>query len=467
MRSLFFRVFLWFWVSIVVVVVVLVVSSPFFTRNRPRVARWEQHARERALGFVEKVSDDIERRGLEAVERPFEPRNHDPRRRDVGGPPAQLLVFDEAGNERTGQPPDPEAARLAERTFESQQTVSQRIGSHHFIASPVTAPGGEAYVVVAKLRRPPSLVDLLEPKILLPRIALLAAVAGLLVLWLAYQLSSPVAALRTATRQLAAGDLGARVGPPISRRGDEIGQLATDFDTMAERIEAQVQAQQRLIRDVSHELRSPLARLNVALGLARRNVSDETAAHLDRVERECNRLNEMISHLLDLSRREQSIEPETEVDLVKLVTEVVEDARFEAGSSAVSLRIATESEPKVQGRRDLLRSAVDNVLRNAIAFGPADSAADVELDADGTSTLVRVSDRGPGVPDADLERIFTPFFRVEVSRDRSRGGAGLGLAIAKRAVARHGGEIAAANRQGGGLVVEIRLPTGEVGSPHQ
>jgi two-component system sensor histidine kinase CpxA len=456
MRSLFVRVFLWFWLTLVVVVAVIVVSSPFFTRNRPGVARWEQHAQRRALAYVDHLVETVAEEGLDALDR----RSERPEgRRGGGGPnPPRVLVFDPTGVEKTGRRADRDAWNLAKRAFDASETVSQRLGSHHLIASPTTDPSGESLVVVVTLRRPPTLIDLLEPKVLVPRILLLAAVAGLLVLWLAYQLSSPVSALRAATRRLASGDLGARVGPPISNRKDEIGQLAEDFDDMAGRIEAQVESQRRLLRDVSHELRSPLARLNVALGLARKQVPDRALASLDRIETECDRLNEMIGHLLDLSRHDEELAQTDVFDVAQLVGEVVDDARFEAGPQAVELTGATAAAIMVRGARDLLRSAFENVLRNALSFSPEGTSVVVDVDLAEPSVIVTIADRGPGVPEEDLDRIFKPFFRVELARDRRQGGSGLGLAIAERAVSRHGGTISARNREGGGLAVEVRLP---------
>jgi two-component system sensor histidine kinase CpxA len=219
---------------------------------------------------------------------------------------------------------------------------------------------------------------------------------------------------------------------------------------MAARIQSLVEAQRRLLADVSHELRSPLTRLNLAVELARK----APEASLDRIAREAARLNELVGEVLDLSRAEANPARER-VELRTLVEQLVEDARVEAEPRGVRLELRAE-ECVVTGDPELLRRAVENVLRNAIRYAPEGSAVEVAVTAQGG---VRIRDYGPGAPEAELGRLFEPFYRVERDRDRASGGAGLGLAIARRAVALHGGTIAAENA-GPGLAVTLRIPAG-------
>ena len=233
---------------------------------------------------------------------------------------------------------------------------------------------------------------------------------------------------------------------------------------MAERIESLMSSQQRLIHSVSHELRSPLARLNVALGLARKQADATVNGSLDRIEREAGRLNELIGNLLTLARWESSAERVNcdDVELDALVREVAADADFEAKSRNRSVRVVTLSPCSIAGVRDLLRSAIENVIRNAVNYTHKGSEVEVTLEhVRGPaleSAVIRVRDHGDGVPEHALENIFSPFYRVADSRERSSGGAGLGLSIAAKAVSLHGGQVKAENSPSGGLMVELRFP---------
>jgi two-component system sensor histidine kinase CpxA len=225
-----------------------------------------------------------------------------------------------------------------------------------------------------------------------------------------------------------------------------------------------VKAQQRLLGDISHELRSPLARLGVALGLARQRSGAEANGALDRIERESDNLNEMIKQLLELTRLESGTDgrKRSEVDLAALVHDVAEDADFEARSVNRSVRVVATEPCSINGVEELLRSAVENVVRNAVRFTPEGTAVEVALRRQNGYVdhfaVISVRDRGKGVPDDALEKIFRPFYRAEDARDRqSGGGTGLGLAITERAVRMHGGSVEAKNADDGGLSVEMRL----------
>jgi two-component system sensor histidine kinase CpxA len=289
--------------------------------------------------------------------------------------------------------------------------------------------------------------------------------SGLVCYFLSWYLTKPIVRLRTATRQLAAGDLTARIGAPVGKRRDEVAGLMRDFDAMAERIETLLKAQSRLLNDISHELRSPLARLNVALGLARQRADLESSDMLDRIELEAARLNELIGRILTLARLEdgEQLVPQTPVPLDELIVSVSEDAEFEAQARHchVNTKIPDGSW-QVRGNGSLLHSAIENVVRNAIRYTQEGTSVEIELKSEtrpGVSeAVVCVSDSGPGVPEDALGKLFEPFYRLDDARGRLTGGVGLGLAITERAVRFHGGKVSAFNRDGGGLMVEIRLP---------
>jgi len=236
--------------------------------------------------------------------------------------------------------------------------------------------------------------------------------------------------------------------------------LAEEFDSMGARLKELVESQRRLIRDVSHEMRSPLSRLRVALELARTQVSGDAGVQLDRIERETVRLEELIAQAIQLSRMETTTQPDKveNVALDELVADITADAAFEAQARPCTLHIAQTAPLTVRAETDLLTSAIENVVRNAVNYTAPDSQIDVRLDRTDGQARLRVRDSGPGVQPGDCARIFEPYFRTDNARQRSSGGSGLGLAIAKRAIERQGGRIHAANAEGGGLEVEILLP---------
>lgn len=369
-----------------------------------------------------------------------------------------IQIFDESGHPLIGHGHDPEAGMLAKKALDKGQAIAERRGSRHLTARPVTDANGRQVVVVGESRSHPGIVDLLEPEVLLPRLALLALVAAALVWWLARYLSSPVAALRETTGALASGDLGARIENPVLGRSDEFGHLARDFNDMADRVELLIENQRRLLGDVSHELRSPLARLNVALELARQKTGSEVAGDLDRIELESSRLNDLIARLLELTRLEYGPGECVPIDLDALTEEVAADADFEASGVRVRFNGSQAGGVAVMAHADSLSSAIGNVIRNAVFFTGPGTDVDVVVSGQDDFARVSVADRGPGVPEGELGKIFDVFYRIEDARERSRGGAGLGLAIAAKAVKRHGGTISAINRDGGGLEVEILLP---------
>jgi two-component system sensor histidine kinase CpxA len=265
--------------------------------------------------------------------------------------------------------------------------------------------------------------------------------------------------LQSSARSLAAGNLEARVGEEFSSRRDELGVLARDFDTMAEDIRTLIASKEDLLRAMSHELRSPLARLRVALGLARRPQADITK-QLDRIELEAERLDTLIGQMLQLSqlRAAKPILPSDPIDLTSLLSEVVEDARLEASAADKQVDWTPGDNLWMNGDHDLLRSAIENVLRNAVRFTEPGSAVSVALQRENRDALIAIEDHGPGVPEAELARIFEPFYRVAESRDRDSGGTGLGLAITARVVGLYSGQVRAQQASTGGLRVEIRMP---------
>ena len=289
--------------------------------------------------------------------------------------------------------------------------------------------------------------------------ALLASV--LVSLLLARYVALPLAQIRDRARRFADGDLDARVGTLRSGRSRELVALAREFDAMADHIGRLILDHRRLIGDVAHELRSPLARLRVALELGRGGSSEEIEHAHERIGREVERMNRLIGQALDLSRLESGTRGAAENgDLASLVDSLVVDARFEAAPRRIEIRLQRSGALPIRAELDLLASAIENVLRNAVRHAPEASVIDVELrrDDDNARALLRIRDRGPGVAEADLPRIFEPFFRTADARQQGSDGSGIGLAIARRAITRAGGRIVARNAEGDGLEVLIDVP---------
>jgi signal transduction histidine kinase len=288
-----------------------------------------------------------------------------------------------------------------------------------------------------------------------PFYALVIAVAGTLCWLAAFVVVSPIRRLTAVVDRFGRGDLSARA--EMTRR-DEIGELARSFDGMAERLQTLVTSERRLLQDISHELRSPLTRLKLAIRLTR-TATDQKAA-LDRVDRETNRITSLVSEIVEMTRLECDPAARTmeQVDLGRVVDETVDDCRIEAQLfRGCNIRVEGKLSAEVSGDRELLRRAVENVLRNAIRYSPEKSNIDLTLAEKVSSVNIVVRDYGPGVPAELLHQIFEPFFRVEEARDEETGGIGLGLSIAKRSVRLHRGTISAENAEPG-LRVKIEIP---------
>lgn len=274
--------------------------------------------------------------------------------------------------------------------------------------------------------------------------------------FISHYLTTPLVKLGEAAAEIAEGRLETRVDVSLKRRRDEVAELASNFDRMAERIEALVSGQRRLLGDVSHELRSPLARLMVAQSLVKQGTAEEADEALERIGVEARRLDALIGELLTLTRIDSGVDrgARARFDLTNLVQEVASDGDFEARARNRSVVVQAGDACMVEGFEELIRSAVENVVRNAVRYTAEGTAVEISVERHDSNARIWVRDHGPGVPENMLREIFQPFRRVEGDGE----GAGLGLAIAERAITVHGGSIRATNPPGGGLAVEIELP---------
>ncbi len=274
---------------------------------------------------------------------------------------------------------------------------------------------------------------------------------------LAWYVVKQIGHLRQAFSAVAAGKLNTRVRARMGRRRDEFSDLGDDFDSMTGQLEALISAQRRLLHDISHELRSPLARLQAAIGLVRQNPK-QLEDMLERLEREITRLDELVDEVLTIARLDSGLPSahNQTFDLLALLDDVVGDAQFEAEALHKCVKYRSNGEALITGRADLLARAVENVVRNAIRYTPDNQCVEVEGVCQHGQVHITVRDRGPGVAESELDSIFQPFYRSPSNPTGT--GYGLGLAIARRAVESHGGQIRARNRVEGGLQVDIQLP---------
>lgn len=377
-----------------------------------------------------------------------------------GEPAPQLVVIDELQRPLFATPSEllaPEALAQARALAAGAAGATALAGVEQ-----VAANDGHTYLlfVPPRAHRPPPPPQSLRSRSPFP--PLLPIVAGALVslvfaALLARYFSKPIRSLRSAFAAAAAGDLEQNLGPAMGKRRDELADLGRDFDRMAGQLKILMDSQRRLLHDVSHELRSPLARLQAATGLARQQ-PERMEDSLARIDRESVRMDKLVSELLALSRLEAGMAGRLDdsVDVGELLGNVVDDARFEAGASQCRIELAVDKDVFVRGNAELLHSAAENIVRNALKHSPAGGLVEVSAALVAGEVIVRVVDRGPGIAEADLASIFKPFFRSP--SENSADGHGLGLAISRRVVESLHGRVAAVNRAGGGLCVTISLP---------
>jgi signal transduction histidine kinase len=306
------------------------------------------------------------------------------------------------------------------------------------------------YTLIAEMPAPT-----LNLTVVLPYFGLLfGAIAA--VCWLfAAGIASPVRRLATVVERFGAGDMTARID---LRRRDELGELASAYNKMADRIGVLLAAERQLLQDISHELRTPLARLGVGIELSRS--SEDRGASADRLQLEAERLTALVTSLTETTRAEGNLDaPEMEIfDMTTLLRELSDQFSADAERRGIAIALETDARVPIRGNVELVRRAVDNVLRNALRHAPDRSRIDIECHQHDGHVRVVIRDRGEGVPPQAIERLGAPFFRVDESRSESTGGMGLGLAIAKRAMHLHHGTLVAENA-GPGLRIILRLPS--------
>src|SRR6266851_668819 len=455
-HRLFLKIFSWFWVTALVIIGILFVgrrvmdlrptdSSSMYTSVASMVAAEAAHAYESSgPGEFTRFANSL-----------------------AGGHKNQVFLLDEFNKDVLARAISKDALRLANQTGKDQLVTKyiplfERIAAYKFVSR-----SGRPYTFVIYEH---SLGLNLTGALLsegIPFLLGLLFVVTALCFWLAYHIATPIHSIQSAARRVAQGDLSARVPHAVSLRRDELAALAMDFDSMVERIETLIRTQRNLLTSVSHELRSPLARLNVSLALMRKHTPQEAFDICERMERDIARIDALIEQLLTLSRLEAglSLGERENVNFTLLVQEVVADGNFEAQSLGKSVSLESSSPVVLETADSLaLRSACENIVRNAIHFTRPGTEVNVALGIDNAASsrhvFLTVRDQGPGVPKDALQNIFSPFFRIN-GPGRRREGSGLGLAIALEAIRLHHGSITASNLNPEGLEISVRLPASD------
>jgi len=451
LRSLLLKIFLWFWATVILTGISLVLTIMLEPRGVP--AQWHSTLAETARYSGTVAVETLEREGAPAASAYLNRLAHDTY--------LKACLFDVSGTAIAGGGCETFQMMASHVTGLNTSEFGMRFGIAR-VALILNGSSGRKYIFATELPAGPRAAVGFNRTTFLMQWGVAFLVSGFVCYLLTRYLTAPILRLREASQQLASGDLSTRASTRIASRQDELGDLVRDFDAMASRIEDLVSRQRQLISDVSHELRSPLARLNVALDLGRQRKGNDPA--FDQMEQDMALLNEMIGRLLTIAKLDVSARqvPMGRVDLTELVSQVVRDASFEARALEVSVQLKAEGECFIRGNSELLHSAIENVVRNGIHYTSPGTSIEVllQLVRERTQSLIRIAirDFGPGVPESELVNIFRPFYRVTEARDRQSGGVGLGLAIADRVIRAHGGTIQARNATPPGLLVEILLP---------
>ncbi len=470
MHSLYWRIFLTFWLALALILVGTVTVAVNAAAQHRTESVWVQRGT-----LYAQAARAFEASGPKALKNWLEGL-------ESSEPFSRTFVIEPSGKEMLGRPlprwfmrspADGGDANTDNSSVSDPNSVSDPIAPVGGALVLVSANGDTYHVVVGPLRNSPRLFGELEqPGVPMQTLLLALVVSAVVCFLLARYLVAPIDRLRHATRRMAGGDLNVRVSQSMRGRQDDLGLLATDLDTMAERVRNLLETKQQLLRDVSHELRSPLARLQLALSLARRQ-DNPSERHLARIACEADRLEQLIARTLKLARLERpaGIVEHVAVDIGELLKNIVTDVAIEADAQGCSVTLQSDAALAVSGDLELLRSSFENIIRNAVRYSPPGSQVGITARRMKASTSrdeyaeVIIYDQGPGVPEKDLALIFEPFYRVDAARDRAGGGEGLGLAIAARAVGLHNGVIEARNLQTGGLVVSVTLPILEKSVP--
>ncbi|MBA4697077.1 MAG: HAMP domain-containing protein [Legionella sp.] len=451
MRSLYWKIFLSFWLATILVILTIAWVTSEITKKSSLPAH--------EYLFMDSYAN--------AAVSTFELGQHTALKRwlkQTGASRQMFFFLLSSRGEIIGNQTPPDVVRKISKDLMYGQLDDRLIKfGNTMVSHEILSTSGRAYRLVAVSEKPLAYFVKIPWTDLALRLAAAILICGLICYFLSIYLTRPLRSLRIAAKSIAKGNLSTRVGHFMGHSRDEIGELSNEFDRMAAELEVLVNSKERLLQDISHELRSPLARLQVALELAKRKLGNDHDFEFDRMEIECTRLNHLIQEVLEFARLEHSTARlhKKWTNVSHLLEQIIEDANFELGATvpAVFLHGAELACPLFVDER-LLHRAIENIIRNSLRYAAPSPRINIFLRRDNIQgeVCIEIQDNGPGVPEDQLRQIFSPFYRTDSARTKETGGYGLGLSIAWRAIYLHQGELTAMNRPEGGLSVRIRLP---------
>ncbi len=456
--SLFWKIFLWFWLATLITLTSVIFLYSLSGHDNKLVPASDEEAkqlRQAAINIqLRKIIDEYQTGRLLTLNKVPEDLNN-------------TYIIDKNGEDLTGKEV-PDVLYHLSSFYRNRNTPAMVIVDNEaFIGPEVVFNRGNYYLLFLREKSPhqfTTVVSYLYHSISTWHLLLALGISALVCIALTWYLTRPIHQLQKTTQAFARGDLSARAQRYLGKRQDEFADLAEDFDLMAERIERIIHSQKRLLSDVSHELRSPLTRMQIAASLAQKSANSDSRTHIDRIELEVERLDEMIGELLQMAALERGHVNEDRANFMlnDLLDVIVEDAKFEAEAHNKTVDYHTDGDIAFNGYYSLLSRAIENVLRNAIRHTPDDTCVTVSTSESQLNVEIKICDSGHGVNEEHLKKIFDAFYRPTDARERTSGGAGLGLAIAKRGVEANGGTITAYNQKDSGLCVVIQLPKARI-----
>ncbi len=450
MRKLYWKIFLSFWLA----TILIIVTTAWVTSEIAQKSSTPAREREFMDSYANAAVTTFEAGQREALIKWLDKTELSKH--------MHLFLLTQHGDIIGNQVAPPIVKQISSHFVDDQLDDGIYKSGHLIVSHEILSTSGVAYRLAAVSEKPLLHFVQIPWAGLTLRLLIAIFISGLICYMLSIYLTKPLRSLRLAAISLATGNLNTRVGRFAGHNSDEIAELSYEFDSMAEQLETLIKSKQRLLQDISHELRSPLARLQIAIELGRQKSGHLAAIEFERMETECIRLNTLIGEALDFARLDKSTNTlkKIPVDLPALLSGIIKDANYEFGKNIPRVIVNKIDACQLMLDERLIHRAIENILRNALRYSPPDKVVVISLHHDVAKKLViiDIEDNGPGVPEDQLTKIFNPFYRVDTAREKKAGGYGLGLAIAKKAIELHEGEVQTSNRTQGGLLVRIILP---------
>lgn len=450
MRSLYWKIFISFWLATILIIVSTALVTSELARKSSAPAHEKVFMDSNATAAITTLESNSKQTTLTWLKQAE--KMH----------PMQFFLICANGEIISNTPPPHDIQNIAKNFMDDTLDDGLIKFGNIIVSHEVLSMSGHAYRLAAITTEPINFLTQISWVSLSIRLMIAIFFSGLICYFLSRNLTKPLRSLSLAAKSIATGHLDTRVGTFKGHDRDEIAELSHEFDTMAEQVEQLILSKERLLQDISHELRSPLARLQIALELGRKKTNHTAEAEFARMEEECLRLNALIGEILEYARLNKAtyILNKKMVNIPTLVNQVIKDANYEFGQNKNRIRLTSIEQCKLAIDAKLIHRAVENILRNALRYSPDDELVHViiRLNTETQNLEIIIEDNGPGIPESQLDKIFNPFYRVDTSRTKKTGGYGLGLAIAEQAIRQHHGFIILQNRQPKGLQVSIILP---------